>query len=158
MTTAVDVYDLARAPGAPGRPSTPRCLPPAAGSPPRCWARRFWLSAARAAATYNAVEAYDTVANTWRTLEPMPTARHGIQAAVCNGGVYIAAGGKRQGGGGATNVHEVFFLKVPQRVSQPDTTAPVVKAATQILIANSTLSASTLPVRLHWSATDSGTG
>jgi hypothetical protein len=36
--------------------------------------------------------------------------RHGIQAAVCNGGVYIAAGGTKQGGGGATNIHEVFFL------------------------------------------------
>jgi hypothetical protein len=40
----------------------------------------------------------------------MPTARHGIQTAVCNGGVYIAAGGTVQGGGGPSDVHEVFFL------------------------------------------------
>jgi hypothetical protein len=40
----------------------------------------------------------------------MPTARHGIQAAVCNGGVYIAAGGLTQGGSNPTDVHQVFFL------------------------------------------------
>jgi hypothetical protein len=47
----------------------------------------------------------------WRTLAP--TARHGIQAAVCNGGVYVAAGGTVQGGGGPTDVHEVSFLGAP---------------------------------------------
>jgi N-acetylneuraminic acid mutarotase len=61
--------------------------------------------------TFAAVEAYDTTTNTWRTLEPMPTARHGIQAATCNGGVYVAAGGKTQGGGTPTDVHEAFFLQ-----------------------------------------------
>jgi N-acetylneuraminic acid mutarotase len=60
--------------------------------------------------TYHTVEAYNTVTNTWRRLADMPTARHGIQAAVCNGGVYIAAGGLVQGGGSPTDVHEVFFL------------------------------------------------
>jgi N-acetylneuraminic acid mutarotase len=63
--------------------------------------------------TFATVEAYNTVTNNWRTLTSMPTARHGIQAAVCNGGVYIAGGGKTQGGGGATDVHEVFFLGSP---------------------------------------------
>jgi N-acetylneuraminic acid mutarotase len=62
---------------------------------------------------YDTVEAYDTTNNTWRTLEPMPTARHGIQAAVCDGGVYVAAGGKTQGGSDPTNVQEVFFLNGP---------------------------------------------
>ena len=60
--------------------------------------------------TYHAVEAYNTVTNTWRKLADMPTARHGIQAAVCNGGVYIAAGGLTQGGSNPTDVHQVFFL------------------------------------------------
>ncbi|CAN5891966.1 hypothetical protein BH23ACT11_BH23ACT11_21420 [soil metagenome] len=60
--------------------------------------------------SYDQVEAYDTTSNTWRELAPMPTARHGIQAAVCNGGVYVAAGGEVQGGGSKTNVHEAFFL------------------------------------------------
>lgn len=59
---------------------------------------------------HSEVEAYDTVANTWRTLTPMPTPRHGTQAAVCNGGVYIAAGGTIQGGAGPSQVHDAFFL------------------------------------------------
>jgi N-acetylneuraminic acid mutarotase len=63
--------------------------------------------------TYSKVEAYNTATNSWRTLAPMPTARHGIQAAVCNGGVYIAAGGTTQGGGNPSTVHEVFFLGSP---------------------------------------------
>jgi N-acetylneuraminic acid mutarotase len=62
--------------------------------------------------TYSKVEAYNTVTNSWRTLAPMPTARHGIEAAICNGGVYIAAGGTTQGGS-PTTVHEVFFLGSP---------------------------------------------
>jgi N-acetylneuraminic acid mutarotase len=66
-----------------------------------------------AGTTYSTVEAYNTVTNSWRTLAPMPTARHGIQAAVCNGGVYIAAGGKTQGGGTPSAAHEVFFLGSP---------------------------------------------
>lgn len=69
--------------------------------------------------TYDLVEAYDTGSNTWRTLEPMATARHGIQAATCNDTVYVAAGGTVQGGGGATNVHEVFALDEPQPCPDP---------------------------------------
>ncbi len=57
--------------------------------------------------TYGTVEAYDPAANTWRTLSPMPTPRHGVQAAVCNGGVYLAAGGVVQGVGPST-AHEAF--------------------------------------------------
>jgi hypothetical protein len=60
--------------------------------------------------TFNTVEAFAPSTGTWRTLAPMPTARHGIQAAICNQGVYIAAGGTTQGGGAPTNTHEVFFL------------------------------------------------
>jgi Malectin domain/Kelch motif/Abnormal spindle-like microcephaly-assoc'd, ASPM-SPD-2-Hydin len=63
--------------------------------------------------TFNTVEAYNVTTNMWRTLAPMPTARHGIQAAVCNGGIYIAAGGKLAGGSQPTDVHEVFFLGAP---------------------------------------------
>ncbi len=38
------------------------------------------------------VEAYNVKTNAWRPFKPMPMARHGIQAATCNGGIYIAAG------------------------------------------------------------------
>jgi hypothetical protein len=60
--------------------------------------------------TFNTNEAYNTASNTWRTLTPMPTARHGIQAAMWNGAAYIAAGGLRQGGGAPTDVHEVLTI------------------------------------------------
>jgi hypothetical protein len=53
-----------------------------------------------------AVEAYNPATNTWRSLQPMPTARHGIQAAVLRGDIYIAAGGKSEGGGNTTDVLE----------------------------------------------------
>ena len=59
--------------------------------------------------THSEVEAYNPETNTWRELTPMPTPRHGIQAAVCNGGVYLAAGGVKQGIGPSTE-HEVFSL------------------------------------------------
>jgi hypothetical protein len=70
-------------------------------------------------ATFDEVEAYDTASNTWRTLTPMPTARHGIQAAMWNGAAYIAAGGTRMGGGGATDVHQVLTLTAAAG-SRPD--------------------------------------
>jgi N-acetylneuraminic acid mutarotase len=60
--------------------------------------------------TFNTVEAYNTATNTWRTLTPMPTARHGIQAAIWNGSAYIAGGGLKQGGGAPTDVQEVLSL------------------------------------------------
>jgi hypothetical protein len=71
-------------------------------------------------ATFDAVEAYDTTSNTWRTLTPMPTARHGIQAAMWNGAAYIAAGGTRMGGGGATDVHQVLALSPDAATYRPD--------------------------------------
>jgi hypothetical protein len=39
----------------------------------------------------------------------MPNPRHGIQGAVCNGGIYIAGGADDQGGGNSTNVHDALF-------------------------------------------------
>lgn len=62
---------------------------------------------------YSTVEAYHTGTDSWSTLAPMPTARHGIQAAVCDGAVYVPAGATQQGSGSATAVHEVFSLDGP---------------------------------------------
>lgn len=62
---------------------------------------------------HDEVEAYNTINDTWRSLTPMPTPRHGIQAVVCNGGIYIANGGLTQGGGNPTDIHEVLFPKIP---------------------------------------------
>jgi hypothetical protein len=58
--------------------------------------------------TFDTVEAYDTRTDRWRELAPLRVARHGISAAVC-GGVYVAAGGREQGGGEPTDVHEVYY-------------------------------------------------
>jgi N-acetylneuraminic acid mutarotase len=68
-------------------------------------------------ATFSTVEAYDTATNTWRTLAPMPTARHGIQAALLDGSAYIADGGLHQGGGHPTDIQEVLTLSA---IYQPD--------------------------------------
>jgi N-acetylneuraminic acid mutarotase len=70
---------------------------------------------------WNTVEAYSTVNDSWRTLDPMPTARHGIQAVNWSGGIYIAAGNTTQGGAQATGVHEVYF---PGGGGSEDTTPP----------------------------------
>lgn len=60
--------------------------------------------------TFNQAEAYDTSTNSWRELTPMPTSRHGIQAAMFNGSAYIADGGTKMGGGANTDVQEVLAL------------------------------------------------
>ena len=53
------------------------------------------------------LEAYDPRSNTWESLTPMATPRHGIGAAVLGGLVYVPGGATVQGFG-ATGVHEVF--------------------------------------------------
>jgi N-acetylneuraminic acid mutarotase len=60
--------------------------------------------------TFNNVEAYNTMTNTWRSMTSMPTARHGIQAAMFNGSAYISDGGTKMGGGAPTDVQEVFSI------------------------------------------------
>jgi hypothetical protein len=70
--------------------------------------------------TFSNNEAYDTTTNTWRVLASMPTARHGIQAAMYDGTAHIADGGTKSGGGGATDIQEVFsFTGIPP-AGQPD--------------------------------------
>ncbi|HEX5017082.1 MAG TPA: kelch repeat-containing protein [Actinomycetes bacterium] len=66
----------------------------------------------------NVVEAYEPATDTWRTLAPMPTARHGIQAVTCNGSVYVAAGGTQQGRG-PTAVQEVLSIGPRQPCPAP---------------------------------------
>lgn len=54
------------------------------------------------------VEAYDPAQDVWKRLKPMPTPRHGIQAAVCDGVVYLAAGGEQPGGEAPSRVVEAY--------------------------------------------------
>jgi hypothetical protein len=54
-------------------------------------------------------EAYDPVTNTWRSLQPMMTPRHGINAAVIENHIYLPGGATRQGFG-AVAINEVFII------------------------------------------------
>ncbi|MEZ4701708.1 MAG: kelch repeat-containing protein [Rhodothermales bacterium] len=47
---------------------------------------------------FSTTEAFDPIAQTWRTLAPLNVGRHGTQAALLNDAVYIAAGSAQQGG------------------------------------------------------------
>jgi hypothetical protein len=71
------------------------------------------------------VEAFSLSGQTWRTLAPMPTPRHGTQAIVSNGGLYVAAGSPKRGGpGGATLDLEVFRF-TDTAPNQPPVIAPL---------------------------------
>ena len=48
--------------------------------------------------------------DTWRTLEPMLTPRHGGAAGTIDGAVYVAGGGP-QGGGSFSDIVEVFAFE-----------------------------------------------
>ena len=55
-------------------------------------------------AAYDTVEALDPLTGLWRTLAPLNHARHGTQAIVSGGGVYVAAGSPNRGGGNQKNM------------------------------------------------------
>jgi N-acetylneuraminic acid mutarotase len=114
ITRKVDVYDLS-GPASGAWRTRNTALPTArAGFAAAVLGRKILVVGGEGGGkAYDTVEAYYTATNSWRTLEPMPTARHGIEAIVCDGGVYIAAGGTVQGGTDPTDTHEVFFLRQP---------------------------------------------
>ena len=62
---------------------------------------------------HNEVEALNPQDNTWRTLAPLNLGRHGTQAIVDNGAIYIAAGAKTQG---PTEIqsNEAYFQEIYQ--------------------------------------------
>jgi N-acetylneuraminic acid mutarotase len=53
-------------------------------------------------------ESYDPVADTWTSLAPMTTPRHGMGAAAVGGALYVPGGATTQGFG-ATDVSEVYY-------------------------------------------------
>ena len=60
--------------------------------------------------TFDENEAYDPATDSWRTLAPLPTPRHGFGAAVFDGAVYTPGGAPVNGGGQQSDVNEVFTL------------------------------------------------
>jgi hypothetical protein len=79
--------------------------------------------------TLRAVDAYNMTTNTWRVgttpegYELMPTQRHGVQAAVCGDGVYIAGGGLRIGRNPIT-AHEALFTSGTVTTCAPEDETP----------------------------------
>jgi uncharacterized protein (TIGR03437 family) len=59
--------------------------------------------------TFPQNEEYDPATNSWRSLAPMPTPRHGLYGATLDGRIFIPSGGPRAGAF-FSNVHEVFYL------------------------------------------------
>ena len=55
------------------------------------------------------VEVFNPATNSWRSLSPMPTPRHGIWASVIDNNIFLPGGGIVSGFG-ATNVNEVFIV------------------------------------------------
>jgi N-acetylneuraminic acid mutarotase len=53
-------------------------------------------------------ETFDTKKQTWQTLSPLKTGRHGTQAVLINGKIYIAAGCANRGGSPEQNTVESF--------------------------------------------------
>ena len=57
----------------------------------------FYLFGGEGAATFDEAERYDPVADAWESLTPMPTARHGLGAAVLGNDIYVVGGGPQPG-------------------------------------------------------------
>jgi N-acetylneuraminic acid mutarotase len=57
---------------------------------------------------HNQTEAFDLKTNTWQTLAPLQTGRHGTQAVIHQNKIYVAAGSANQGGGPELNTMEVL--------------------------------------------------
>jgi uncharacterized protein (TIGR03437 family) len=70
---------------------------------------------ASAAGTFPQNEEYDPGTDTWRSLPPMPTPRHGFYAVSLDGRVFTPGGGPRAGAF-FSNVNEVFY---PMPVQPP---------------------------------------
>jgi len=60
-----------------------------------------------ASGVFSEVEAYTPATNTWETLAPMPTPRHGMGAATVGTRLYVPGGATRQGFG-AVATHEIL--------------------------------------------------
>ena len=80
---------------------------------------RIWTQPAK-----RTVEAYHPATDTWRSLPDMAIGAHGIQAAVCNGGVYVAAGATSPGAKDPSTFFQVYF---PGPVTPCGATPPVAR-------------------------------
>ena len=88
---------------------------------------------------HNETEALNTLTNTWTTLDPLVVGRHGTQAVVHNGDIYIASGAGEKGGGPELDSHEIMEVDgaLPVELS-PDLRAVAIEQS--ILLSWRTLS------------------
>ena len=73
---------------------------------------------ARMMATYRALEAYDAAKNAWTVLPSMPTARHGLAAAVVGNRLHMVSGDVQSALSGAhshTEAHDAYELASEQK-------------------------------------------
>jgi N-acetylneuraminic acid mutarotase len=78
---------------------------------------------------HNETQAYSTLTNKWVSLANLQQGRHGTQAILNNGAIYIVAGAGTQGGSTELNSQEVFFKGGPTTptgtlLSQSNLTSP----------------------------------
>ncbi|HKH30914.1 MAG TPA: dTDP-4-dehydrorhamnose 3,5-epimerase family protein [Gaiellaceae bacterium] len=66
------------------------------------------------------VEAYDLRTDTWRAADPLPVGRHGIQAVVCGGAIYVAAGGRTEGGENPSSLVDVYLPRGGTRLRKAE--------------------------------------
>jgi hypothetical protein len=57
--------------------------------------------------TFSEAERYDAKTRRWDAMPPMPTARHGLGAAVLGGSIHVVSGGP-QPGASFSGAHEVL--------------------------------------------------
>ena len=91
---------------------------------------------------FRAIEAYDTVTNSWMTLPPMPMPRHGVAGAVIGSRFHLVSGMIQSAGAlvfldpqlathtGAHDVLELQFNPNPPAVAQKEQAAPSTGAKT----------------------------
>ena len=72
---------------------------------------------------HHQVEAYDPAHDAWRELEPIPGGRHGIEAAVCGGAVYVLDGGAQPYGDHPTDTTQVYAPTAGAGCGRTSTTA-----------------------------------
>jgi len=86
-------------------------------------------NAASTNGTFEDADVYDAASNAWSTLEPMPTPRHGIGAAIFNGRINIPGGGPVENFS-VSDVHEA--LNVAAALGFP---IPLLPAAGTLVLA-----------------------
>ena len=72
--------------------------------------RIFLFGGEETARVFAENEVYDPTTDSWTTMAPMPTPRHGTGAATVGDTIYIPGGGLTVGGSAPSSMNEAFTL------------------------------------------------